>query len=336
MREVRMKASVRTTYGPPEVLRIEEVAKPVPKQNEVLVRVRATSVNYGDLAARNFKAISARQFNMPFLFWFMAKVYFGIKRPRMTILGNEFAGDIDAVGAEVRTFAPGDKVFGYLGQSMGAYAEFLCMPEGGCVARMPSNMTFDEAAVAPYGAIMALSFLKKAGVEKGQRILIIGASGGIGSAAVQIAKSCFGAEVTGVCGTRRLEFVKFVGADAVIDYTREDFTRNGQTYDLILDTLGKSSYRRCRDSLTEHGRYFRVSFKLPQLIQMAWTAIVGGKRVVCAIAPGSRGDLLLVKELVESKKLVSIIDRRFPLDRTADAHRYVESGDAGGKVAITV
>ena len=277
-------------------------AKPAPKDNEVLIRNHATTVNFGDLMARNYKAISPRQFNMLFLFWLLAKLSFGFNQPKNPILGSEFAGEVEAVGKAVTRFKPGDQVFGYLGQSMGAYAEYCCMPENGVLAIKPANMTYEEAAVVPYGAIMALSLLRKANLQPGQKVLINGASGGIGSAAVQIARH-LGAEVTGVCGTPGLDFVKSLGADKVIDYTKEDFTQNGETYDLIFDILGKSSFSRCKNSLKPNGRYLLASFKMKQLLQMLWTSMSGSKRVICAIAPGSVEDLNSVKELIEAGKI---------------------------------
>jgi NADPH:quinone reductase-like Zn-dependent oxidoreductase len=330
-----MKAIICTQYGPPDVLRLQELEKPAPKDHEVLIRNHAASVNYGDLAARNFKAISPREFNMPFLFWLLAKISFGLEKPNITILGSEFAGEVEAAGKDVQKFKPGDQVFGYLGQSMGTYSQYFCMPENGVLAIKPLNMSYEEAAVVPYGAIMALNLLRKANIQPGQKVLINGASGGIGSAAVQIARY-FGAEVTGVCATPRLEFVKSLGAQKVIDYTKEDFTQNGETYDLIFDILGKSSFSRCRTSLKQNGRYLLASFKLKQLLQMLWTSSSGSQKVICAIAPGSLEDLNSVKELIEAGKIKAVIDQRFPMEQAAEAHRYVETGFKKGNVVITM
>jgi NADPH:quinone reductase-like Zn-dependent oxidoreductase len=330
-----MKAIVCTKYGPPEVLQLKEVDKPAPKENEVLIRVRATSVNFGDTMARNFKAITPRQFNMIFLFWLMTKISFGLNKPKITVLGNEFAGEIEAVGRDVKRFKPGDQIFGYSGQSFGAYAEYLCMPEDSVMAIKPVNMTYEEAAVVAYGAIHALPLLRRVNIQPGQKVLVNGASGGIGSAALQIARS-FGAEVTGVCGTPRVEFVKSLGADKVIDYTKEDFTQNGETYDLIFDILGKSSFSRCKSSLKPNGIHLFASFKLKQILQMLWTSRSGGKKVICAIAPGSAEDLISVKELIEAGKIRTIIDKRYPMELAAEAHRYVESGNKQGNVVICI
>jgi NADPH:quinone reductase-like Zn-dependent oxidoreductase len=331
-----MKAIVYTEFGPPDVLQLKEVEKPTPKDNEVLIKIYATSVKYGDLVARNSRDISPRDFHMPFLFWLINKVVFGFRKPKVNILGAEFAGEVEAVGKDVKSFKPGDQVFGYPGQSMGSNAQYTCMPEDGMLASKPTNMTFEEAAVVPYGATTALSLLSGKGyIQSGGKVLINGASGGIGSAAVQIAKH-FGAKVTGVCGTPRLEYVKSLGADTVIDYTQEDFTQNGETYDLIFDILGVSSFSRCKGSLKENGYYLLASFKMKQLLQMLWTKIKGGKRVVCAIAPGSTEDLLSVKELIEAGKIKAVIDKRYPLEQTAEAHRYVEKGLKKGAVVITV
>jgi NADPH:quinone reductase-like Zn-dependent oxidoreductase len=330
-----MKAIVYTKYGPPDVLELKEVEKPTPKDNEVLIRVYATTVNYGDLLARNFRNTSPGEFHMPFLFWLLARLDFGLSQPRKNILGSEFGGEIESVSKDVKRFRKGDQVFGYRGQSMGAYAEYLCMPEDGMVALKPANMTFEEAAVVPYGAIMALNLLRKVNIQPGQKVLVNGASGGIGSAAVQLARY-FGAEVTAVCGTPRLEFVKSLGADKVIDYTQEDFTQSGETYDLIFDILGKSSFSRCKSALKQNGRYLLASFKLKQLLQMLWTGVIGSKKVICALSPERAEDLTFIKELVEAGKIKSVIDRRYPLEQIAEAHRYVETGHKKGHVVITV
>ena len=331
-----MKAILFEKYGSPDVLKLKEVEKPVPKDNEIRIRIKATSVNFGDLMARNFKAVSPSKFNMPFLFWLPARLYFGFNKPKVTILGSELAGDVESVGKDVTRFKKGDQVFGYPGQSMGAYAEYLCMPEDGCVAIKPNNMSYEEAAVVPYGAIMALGLLRKANIQPGQKVLINGASGGIGSAAVQIAKHHFGAEVTGVCGTPRLDFVKSLGANYVLDYTQEDFSKNGKTYDLILDILGKSSFTQCKNSLNSNGIHLFASFKMKQLSQMLWTSMRGNKRVICAFASESAEELALVKALIEEGKIKAIIDKRFPAEQAADAHRYVESGQKKGNVVITM
>jgi NADPH:quinone reductase-like Zn-dependent oxidoreductase len=330
-----MKAIVYTEYGTPDVLGLKEIAKPAPQDHEILIRNHATTVNFGDLMARNFKAISPRKFNMPLFFWIPARLALGVNQPRNHILGSEFAGEVEAVGKAVIRFKPGDPVFGYLGQNMGAYAEYFCMPENGVVAIKPAHMTYQEAAGLPYGAIMALNLLKKADLQPGQKVLINGASGGIGSAAVQIARH-LGAEVTGVCGTPGLNFVKSLGAAKVIDYTKEDFTQNGETYDLIFDILGRSSFSRCRHSLKKNGRYLLASFKTKQLLQMLWTSRFGSQRVICALAPGSVEDLHSVKELIEAGKIKAIIDRRFPMGQAAEAHRYVEKGHKKGAVILSL
>jgi NADPH:quinone reductase-like Zn-dependent oxidoreductase len=330
-----MKAIVYTEYGPPEVLQLKEVAKPVPKENEILVRNYATSINYGDIVARKFSQISLDEFNMPLPFLFFARLAFGFRKPKKQILGSEFAGEIAAVGKDVTRFKPGDQVFGYLGQSMGADAEYLCIPEDGVVAIKPANVTYEEAAVVPYGAITALNVLRKVAIQRGQKVLINGASGGIGSAAVQLARY-YGAEVTGVCSTSRLELVKSLGAHKVIDYTKEDFTQNRESYDLIFDILGRSSFSRCKESLKENGRYLLASFKMKQLVQMVWTSIAGSRKVICALAPEKSSDLAYISELIEAGNIKASIDKCFPLEQIAEAHRYVEKGHKKGHIAITV
>jgi NADPH:quinone reductase-like Zn-dependent oxidoreductase len=329
-----MKAIVYTEYGPPDVLQLKEVAKPAPKDNELMVKIYAAAVNYGDISARNFGNVSPREFNMPFLFWLPARMAFGFRKPKKQILGSEFAGEIEAVGKDVKRFKVGDPVFGYRGPNFGAYAGYLCMAENGLVAAKPANMSYEEAAAVPYGALTALNLLRKVDIQPGQKVLINGASGAIGSAAVQIAKH-FGAEVTGVCGSPGLAFVQALGADKVIDYTQEDFTQNGETYDLIFDILGRSSFSRCKGSLKPNGRYLLASFKFKQLWQMVWTSLRGGQKVICALSMEKPADLMLVKEMVEAGQIKTIIDRRYPLVQAAEAHRHVETGHNKGKVVIT-
>ncbi|RPH75551.1 NAD(P)-dependent alcohol dehydrogenase, partial [bacterium] len=319
----------------PDVLQLKEMEKPAPRDNEILIRNHATTVNIGDIWARNFKEITPSRFTMPLPLWLPSRIYFGFTKPRINILGSEFAGEVEAVGQAVKRFRKGDQVFGYRGQSMGANAEYLCVPEDGLVAIKPANMTYEEAAAVPYGALTALSLLRKVNIQRGQKVLINGASGSIGSAAVQLARY-FEAEVTGVCSTPGMEFVKALGADKVIDYTREDFTKNGETYDLIFDILGKSSFSSCQNSLKRNGIYLLASFKMKQLFQMLWTSRRNGKKVICALSSERPEDLVLIRKLVEEGKIRSIIDRRYPLEQAAEAHRYVETGYKTGSVIITV
>ncbi len=329
-----MKAVVYTKYGLPDVLKFTEVAKPTPKDNEMLIRVRAVAVNFGDTLARHFNEISPRKFSMPIFFWLPARLVFGLNKPKINILGSEFAGDIEAVGKNVTRFKVGDPVFGYRGPKMGANAEYVCVAESEIVTPKPSNMSYEQAATVPYGALTALNLLRKVKLQPGQKVLINGASGAIGSYAVQIAK-LMGAAVTGVCGTPRLEFVRALGADHVIDYSTTDFTQNGETYDLIFDILGKSSFARCKRSLTPKGRYLLASFKMPQLFQMLRTSLFGRKKVICALSGENPDDLRQIKEWVEQGQIKSIVDRCYPLEQTAEAHRYIETGFKTGYVVIT-
>jgi len=336
----KMKAIVYTEYGPPEVLKLTEVDKPTPKANEVLIRIYATTINYGDIVARNFRKVSPGKFAMPLLFWLIAKLAFGIRKPRKKILGNEFSGVVEAVGNDVTLYKPSDEVFGYSSQGMKAYAEYIVLPEEkGILAPLPANMSFEEAAVVPMGSIMALNLLRKVDLQSGQQILINGASGGIGSAAVQLAKHHFGAHVTGVCGTPRVEFVKSLGADKVIDYTQENFweAQNGETYDIVFDTsLGHSSFSQVKHVLKPNGKYLLAQFKMRQLGQMLRTKLFGNKKVICALSPERKEDLIEVKELIEAGKIKAVIDRTFSFEQIAEAHRYVEDGHKKGHIVITV
>jgi NADPH:quinone reductase-like Zn-dependent oxidoreductase len=339
-----MKIIEYTEFGPPEVFQIREKEKPAPKDHEVLIKVHSTPVSFGDLMARNFKRIKPGNFTMPFIFWLPSKFYFGWNKPKKNILGSEFSGMVATVGKKVTKFNEGDSVFGYLGQNFGAYAEYFCMPANGLVAMKPSNMTFEEASAISYGGLTAWSLLKKSNLpgfhstsgEK-PKVLINGASGGIGSSALQLARNYYGAEVTGVCSTPRIDYVKDLGADHVIDYKIEDFTKNGETYDLIIDILGKSSFASCKKSLKPGGYYLLASFKGKQLIQMIRTSFFAGKngkKVVCALSGYKQQDLELLRDLVEEGKMNSIIDKRFPMEKVAEAHNYAESGQKKENIII--
>ena len=331
-----MKAIVFNEYGSPDVLKIREVAKPTPKDNEILIKVNATSVNFGDLMARNFGNITLSEFNMPAPLYLPSRMTFGWNKPKINILGSELTGEVEAVGKDVKKFKVGDQIFAYAGMGMGANAEYICLPETGAVALKPANLTYEEAVTLPYGAIMATSLLRKANIQRGQKVLINGASGGIGSMAVQLAKY-YGAEVTGVCGTPRLEFVKSLGADKIIDYTWEDFTQNGETYDLIFDILGRSSFSKIKRSLKPNGIYLLASFKMKALLQMLWTSLTGSKqKVICAFANETPESLTFVKTLVEEGKVKAIVDKSFPLEQAAEAHRYMEQGRKQGNVVIAI
>ncbi len=330
-----MKAITYTEYGSPDVLQLREIAKPEPKDNEILIRIRATRVNYGDMLARKFGSVTTKEFNMPGILLLPARMEFGIRKPKKYVLGSEFSGVIETVGKEVKRFKVGDAVFGYRGSSFGAYAEYLCMSESGLVTHKPANMSFEEATLIPYGSLTALSHLKKMNIQPGHKVLVNGASGGIGSAGVQLAKY-FGAEVTGVCGTNKMKFVQALGADKVIDYSKEDFTKNGEKYDLIYDILGRSSFDKSQSSLTPNGIHLYASFKMKQVIQMMQTSKSTGKKVIWTFSSENLDDLNFIKELVEAGKFKTVIDKRFSLEETAEAHRYYESGKNTGNVVISV
>ena len=322
-----MKAIVWTKYGPPDVLQLQEVEKPTPKDNEVLIRICAATVGAWDCEARNLKF-------PPFL-WFPMRIYLGLARPtRVNILGQELAGEVESVGQDVKLFKEGDRVFAATGFGFGANAQYKCLPEEGALAIKPANMAYEEAAAVPVGGLEALHFLRKGNIRSGQKVLIYGAGGSIGTAAVQLAKY-FGAEVTGVDSTEKLDMLRSIGADHVIDYTREDFTKSGQTYDVIFDVVGKSSFSNSTRALKKNGRYLLANPGLSQMIRGRWTLRSGKKVIVGAASPKAK-DLLFLKDLIEAGKIKSVIDRCYPLEKTAEAHRYVESGHKKGNVVITV
>ena len=325
-----MKAIVYTEYGPADVLHLQEVGKPTPGDNEVLIKVFAATVTTGDCNVRGFTFV-------PPGFGPLLRLMFGLRKPKIAILGTELAGEVEAVGDAVTMFKKGDQVFGIGSDRFGAYAEYTCRPEKGALAIKPSNLSYGEAATLPFGAGTALYFLRDmAKIKHGQKVLVNGASGGVGVYAVQLARY-YGAEVTGVCSTSNLELVKSLGADKVIDYTREDFTQNGETYDVIVDTVvGRTSFSRCKNSLKPKGLYLAVAGGLQEGVQMLWTSITGGKKVIFGSPAECKEDLVFIKELVEAGKLKPVIDRSYPLEQTAEAHRYVDLGHKKGGVVITV
>lgn len=330
-----MKAAVYTEYGSPDVFKIQEIEKPIPKDNEILVRIYAASVNYGDLIVRDFKHVSPRQFNMPSLLYWPARMEFGFNKPKITIQGSEFAGKVEALGNGVSRFKVGDEVFGYRGMAMGANAEYLAVPENSTICLKPKNLSFEEAATIPYGTLTAISLLRKANIQKGQKVLINGASGAIGSAALQLAKA-YGAEVTGVCGTNRMKMVEALGADKVLDYNRDDFTKGNERYDLVFDVLGRSSFDKVKHVLNANGIYLLASFKSKAVFQMLWTSKFGDKKVICALSSESNEDLVTIKDMVEAGKIKAYVDRCYPLEEVAAAHRYLEAGQRHGNVVLTI
>jgi NADPH:quinone reductase-like Zn-dependent oxidoreductase len=322
-----MQAIVYSRYGSPDVLELKEIPKPTPKEHEVLIRVHATTVTSGDWRARTL--------NVPTGFGFMARLFFGVFKPRQPILGTELAGKIEAVGTAVSKFKIGDQVFAFPGASMGCHAEYKCMPEDGVLARMPTNLSYEEAAAISFGGTTALSFFRRAKIKSGDAVLINGASGGVGTAAVQLAKH-FGAHVTGVCSTGNLELVKSIGADKVIDYTHEDFVRNGETYDIIVDTTGTAPFSRIKASLKERGRLLQVLGSLPDMLQVPWASMTTSNQIFSAPAVGHAEDLRFLAGLAESGEFKPVVGRRYPLEQIAEAHRYVDTGRKRGNVVITL
>ena len=322
-----MKAIVWTKYGPPDVLQLKEVAKPVPKDDEVLVNVYATTVLAGDCELRSFK--------FPILYWLPLRILLGFRKPkRITILGQELSGKIEAVGKEVKRFKIGDRVIAATLLRLGTYAEYVCVPETYPVL-MPADITYEEATTIPTGGIYGLHLLRQANIHSGQRVLIIGAGGSIGTYAVQIAKS-FGADVTCVDSTGKLDMLRSIGADHVIDYTQDDYTRSGETYDAIIDVVGKSPFSGCVRALKPNGRYVLGNPRLSGMIRGQWTSLTTDKKVIFESASHQAEAYTFLIELIEAGKVKPVIDRRYPLEQTAEAHRYVDTGQKKGNVVITV
>jgi NADPH:quinone reductase-like Zn-dependent oxidoreductase len=328
----RMKAIVWTKYGPPDVLQLREVEKPSPKRNEVLIKIHATTVTSGDCEQRSL--------TLPFWFRLTMRAFVGLKKPeRITILGMELAGEIELIGEDVKLFEVGDQVFGATGfANMGTYAEYICLPEAsddGALSKKPAKLSFEDAATVPVGGVEALSFLRQGNLQSGDRILINGAGGTIGPFAVQLAKY-FGAEVTGVDSRGKLDMLRSIGADFVIDYTEQDFTDSGETYDLILDLVGKSSFSRCINSLNQNGCYLIANPGLTQMIRGRWTSRTGSKKVVFGASYPNPEDLIFLGNLIELGTIKTVIDRTYQLVQIPEAHRYVETGQKVGNVVITI
>jgi len=317
-----MKAAVYYEYGIPEVLQVNQIEKPTPKKNEILVRVRATAVNSGDIRLRKADPFAVRFF-------------FGVTKPKINILGSVFSGEIERVGEEVNSFKVGDLVFGHTDMSFGAYAEYICIPENTSVALKPKNITHNEAAVIPFGGVTALHFINKADIKPGQKVLVVGASGAVGTAAVQLAKA-FGAEVTGVCSTANVALVKSLGANKVIDYTKENFNQNDEMYDVIFDTVKTIAVSSSLKSLNKNGVMILSAAGMSEMLQGAWISMTSNKKVITGVINHKAADIVFLKELIEEGKLKPVIDRTYPLEQIAEAHAYVEKGHKKGNVAIEI
>jgi NADPH:quinone reductase-like Zn-dependent oxidoreductase len=317
-----MKAAVYTQYGAPEVLQMREVSKPEPKANEILVRIKATAVNSGDVRLRKADPAAVR-------------LFFGLLKPKIHILGAVFSGEVESVGSQVKLFKAGDQVFGHTNMRFGAYAEYICVAEDGYLALKPTQISHAEAAVIPFGGVTALHFIKKAKIKPGQKVLVVGASGAVGSAAVQLAKS-MGADVTGVCSTTNMAMVKSIGATNVIDYTKEDFTRNGETYDVIFDSVKTIDVSRSLKSLNKNGVMILSAAGMSEMIQGLRVSMTGSQKVLTGVIIHNAADINFIKELIEIGKFKPVMDRTYPLEQIAEAHAYVEKGHKKGNVAITV
>ncbi|TAH39891.1 MAG: NAD(P)-dependent alcohol dehydrogenase [Bacteroidetes bacterium] len=317
-----MKAIVYTQYGAPDVLQIKEVAMPSPKGNEILIRIKATAVNSGDVRLRK-----ADPFAVRFIFGFI--------KPKINILGSVFSGDVEGIGKDVKKFKIGDTVFGHTDMNFGSYAEYKSLPENASIALKPANVSHGEAAVIPFGGVTAYHFIKKAMIKPGQKVLVIGASGAVGSSAVQIAKS-FGAHVTGVCSTANMDLVKSIGADNVIDYTKQDFTQNGETYDVIFDTVKAISVPKAIKSLNKNGIMILSAAGISEMLQGLWISKTSSKKVMTGVIGHTAADIIFLKGLIETGRLKPVIDRTYPLEKIAEAHAYAEKGHKKGNIIINV
>jgi len=319
-----MKAIVYTKYGPPDVLQLKEVEKPVPKNNEVLIKIFATTVTSGDARLRRADP-------------FLVRLYFGFWKPKKSILGVDLAGVIESVGEDVKLFKEGDEVFGStFDHGLAAHAEYKCLPENAVLTTKPKKLSFEESVAVFFGGHTSLHYLKKGNIKKGQKVLIYGASGALGTYAVQLAKY-FGAQVTGICSNTNFELVKSLGADKVIDYKKEDFTKSGETYDIIFDTVGKSPFAGSVKSLKKNGFYLRAIHMSPSaIVKGLWTSFTSRKKVIGGVAVERKEDLIFLKELIEAGKIKPVIDRTYPLEQIAEAHWYVDKGHKKGNVVITV
>ena len=322
-----MKAIVYERYGPPEVLELMEVAKPTPKHNEVLIKTYATTVTSADWRVRSLE--------VPLGFRLIVRLVFGILKPKQPIIGSELAGVIESIGKDVAKFKVGDQVFAFSDASMGCHAEYKCMPQDGAVVLKPPSLSYDEAAALSFGGTTALDFLRRGKLHSGEKVLVNGASGGVGTAAVQLAKY-FGADVTGVCSTANMELVRSLGARHVIDYTKEDFTQNGETYDVIMDTVGTAPFSRSRDSLKAGGRLLMVLAGLPDMLRIPWVSVTSSKKVIAGPVAVRAEDLRFLAGLAEAGEFRPVIDRRYPFEQIAQAHSYVDTGRKKGNVIITL
>ncbi|MFG0249485.1 MAG: NAD(P)-dependent alcohol dehydrogenase [Phycisphaeraceae bacterium JB051] len=323
-----MKAITHTRFGSPDVLHLVDIPTPEPTADQVRVKIHASTVTSGDVKMRGFE-------NIPWTMALLARPMFGFFKPRQPILGVSYAGEIDAVGQDVDSFTVGQRVFGITGMNMGTNAQFICVPAGSSISNMPENLPLNEAAAIPFGSLTAMHFLKAGKIKQGDYVLIYGASGAVGVAAIQIAKN-LGATVTGVCSTKNLQRVQSLGADHVIDYTQTDFTQSSQAYDIVFDTVGKTTFGKTKRVLAANGRYLLTAFAIRHLFQMGLVNLLSKRRMVCSVSADSRDDLQQIKAMIEAGTYRAVIDRCYPLEDTAEAHRYVDGGHKVGSVVLTV